>query len=258
MNDTPTTGHNMPPADANPIRDRLEEDYVSLTDRHAELLAGIERAPETVDDAETNGKMIDFVKQLKLTAKQAEGYRDDEKKPYLEGGRTVDAWFKAKQATLLDGAKKLEGRITVWQRKVAEEERKARAETERLAREEQERLEREAAEAAESATTDESLDNAIAAEEAAEQAKTDTASAEKASNAKSTDLSRAKTDSGTSASLRTFWDYRSLDMANVDLEALRPFINQDTIEKAVKAAIRSGARDIKGVDIFENTESKVR
>lgn len=258
MNDSPTTGHNMPPADADPIRDRLDEDYISLATRQEELLAGLERAPDTVEDKETCSKMIDFVKQLKLTAKQADGYREDEKKPYLEGGRTVDAYFKTKAAPLLEAAKKLEGRITIWQRKVAEEERKRRLEEERLAREEQERLEREAQEAADAATTEEGLDDAIAAEEVAEQAKTETESAEKASNAASTDMSRARTDSGTTASLSTFWNFRSLDMANIDLEALRPHINQDTIEKAIKAAIRAGARDIKGVDIFEDTKSTVR
>ena len=46
MNDTPQAGHNMAPADANPIRDRLDEDYASLTTRQAELLSGLERAPE--------------------------------------------------------------------------------------------------------------------------------------------------------------------------------------------------------------------
>lgn len=258
MNNIPTAGHNMPPVDANPIRDRLEEDYVSLTSRQAELLAGLERAPETVADSETCGKMIDFVKQLKLAAKQADGYREDEKRPFLEGGRTVDAWFKSKQTPLIEAAKKLEGRITIWQRKVAEEERKRRAEEERLAREEQARLEREAAEAAEAATTDEGLDNAIEAEEAAEQAKTEAESAEKAAIAASTDMSRTRTDTGTSASLSTFWNFRSLDMATIDLNALRSHFNQDTIEKAVKAAIRAGARDIKGVDIFKDTKSTVR
>lgn len=258
MNDTPTIGDNNPPTGAEIIKQRLDEDYQALSARQAELLEAMERTPETIGDTKTCNKVIEFTKQIKLAARDAEKYRKDEKEVFLASGRTVDGWFKSKADPLIAAAKTMEGKITVWQRKVAEEERKRRAEEERKAREEQERLEREAKEAEEAVQDDASLDVAIEAEDAAETAQADTQSAEKASNAATTDMTRTHTESGVSASMSTFWNFRSLNMATIDLNALRPHFNQDTIEKAVKAAIRAGARDINGVEIFEDTKSTVR
>jgi len=258
MTDIATQGHNNPPSNAEMITSKLSEDYAILLNRKTELLEGFERTPETVEDKETCGKMIDFVKQLKLAAKKTDQCRDDEKRPHLEAGNTIQAWFKGNQNQLLDAVKELEGRITVYQRKVADEERKRREEQERIAREEQAKADRLAKEAEEAMQSDEGLENAIAAEEFAQEAQKVAESANNAVNANSTSMSRQHSESGASASLSTFWDCKITDMAIIDLNALRNHINPDVIERAVKASVKAGVRIINGVKIFENTQSTVR
>ena len=46
MTDTDTAlGHNLPPADANPLRDRLVDEHYELIERCAALEAAFDRAP---------------------------------------------------------------------------------------------------------------------------------------------------------------------------------------------------------------------
>jgi hypothetical protein len=162
----------------------------------------------------------------------------------------------------------------------------AEAEARRQA-EEAARLKREAEQKAAAATTDAELDAAIAAEaaaaaaaaqvqssdaapevktatELARQAEGDAAIAAKAVTAKPAEFSRARGDLGAVASLRTFWDFRDLDRAALDLEALRAYLPQDALEKAVRAYVRANfqpghpGKQVAGVVIFENTASAVR
>ena len=93
MTDVATMGDNLPPDDANPLRDRLAEDYAGLETRKNELLEEAKRVPATVDDMETAGKVGDFIKKLTTHAKNADGIRIKEKEEYLEGGRNVDGFF---------------------------------------------------------------------------------------------------------------------------------------------------------------------
>ena len=61
--DATMTGHNFPPTDADPLMERLRDDHAGLLERRDELLGGIERAPDAIDDEVTAGKMADFVEQ---------------------------------------------------------------------------------------------------------------------------------------------------------------------------------------------------
>ncbi len=71
-------------------------------------------------------------------------------------------------------------------------------------------------------------------------------------------MSRQRSDYGAVASLRRFWDMDDLDRETLDLATLRPFLPLDALEKAVRAFIKSGGRELKGVRIFENTATSVR
>ena len=253
-----TIGDNMPPHDADPLRDRLSETHADLLKRRDELIAASERAPAVVADEGTAGKIADFIKQLAACIKNTETHRVAEKEVFLSAGRTVDGWFKKIGDPLIEAKRKIEGRLTVYQRQKAEAERRAREEAERIAREEAERAAKAAAEAEAAIKAAPDLQAAIVAEAAAAQAAADAEKAKKAAEAKPAELSRSRGDYGAVASLHTFWDFADLDRATLDLEALRQHIPADALEKAVRAFVKAGGRNLKGVRIFENTETKVR
>ena len=98
MADAPL-GHNRPPADADPLRDRLGEEYATMKDRHDALLASVKAVPEVVTDANA-GRVADFVKQVGAHTKALDIARVAEKEPFLNGGRTVDGYFKTMTGAL--------------------------------------------------------------------------------------------------------------------------------------------------------------
>ena len=191
----------------------------------------------------------------------------------MHGGRTVDTFFK-RLADPLDKAKAtLQDRLTLYERAKAAEERQWREEAARREREEAQRLqaiaderERRAAEELErAADTDADLDDATEAEDEARQAEAearqadaDAVVAERAANAKAAALHTTRGDYGSSSSLRTFWDFADLDRGALDLDALRLHIPLDGLEKAIRAYIKAGGREMRGVRIFKNTKSVVR
>lgn len=256
------------------LRDFLLEDFQQLITRKAELLGSVGRAPLVIGDSETCDRMAELQKQIRACHKAAEAKRVDYKEPFLTGGRTVDAVAKREITDPLDKASvEIGKRLTIWQRKVAEEERQRReaeaqaaaAEAARLEAEAQ-RLAAEAAEREADATTETEIDAAIAITEhstavfgQAEQAQNDLVAVARLADAKPAELSRTRTVLGAVASLRTFWDIdtETLDRATLDLDTLRPYIPQDCLEKALRAYVRAGGRDIKGCRIFENTATRV-
>ena len=170
----------------------------------------------------------------------------------------------AREAAAKDAAE----RAAVAERnRVEEQERLEAAAHARGIREAEERIERDKAEraakeAAEREAAD--LEAALAAQKAADQAAADAVKAQRAANAKAADMSRSRSDHGAVSSLHTFWDHKPadaacgdpVDRATVDLEPLRQHLNMEALDKAVKAYVKAGGRDLRGVTIFENTVSR--
>ncbi len=251
-------GDNMPPPDADPLRDRLTTDYVDQIERRDELLAGAERVPEDIENEATAQKTGDFIKQLSGAAKNANASRIAEKEPYLAGGRGVDGFFKAITEPLADAKKDIESRLNIFLRAKAVAERRAREEVERQAREAAAKAAKEAADRIAALKDEEDLEAAIAAEEIAKHAEADRLKAAKEAEANQAEMSRTRGDYGSVASLRTFMDFKDMDRAKLDLEALRQHLNQDALEKAVRSYVKAGGRELAGVTIFENSQAVVR
>lgn len=259
MQGPPGIGDNRAPSDAELLRQRLDAEAAPLVARRDELLAAVARVPPEVDSDELAGRIADFVKQLMAAHKATEAARVGAKEPHLEASRVVDGFYKQITEPLFAAKQKIEARLTIWQRKKAEAERRAREAVERAAREEAERQASEAAAAAKAAVRGTgSVDNAITTDALARQAAVDADAARKSAEAKPADMSRQRGDYGAVASLRTFWDFKDLDRATLDLETLRPHIPSDALEKAVRAHIKAGGRALKGVEIYENTQTVVR
>ena len=249
---------NNPPTDEELIHDRLAMDYGRLVTRQAELIDGVPNVPEVIETEEDCEQVADYLKQMKLAAKEADNFRADEKEPHNLAGKTIQAWFKNIENPLTAYVTKLTFRIKTYHDKKLAVERIAREEVERIARKEAEEAAQKAREAEEAATNDETMADAIIAQESADKAQKAADKAAKAASASTNVITKVKSASGVTTSMSTFMNFRNLDMAIIDLEALRPYISQDVIEKAVRAAIRNEVRNIKGVEIFEDTRSRVR
>jgi hypothetical protein len=254
-------GHNLPPEDAPSqaeiIRERLTEENADLLRRKTELVAGLERVPAEIDDASAT-KAADFIKQLTATAKDADARRVAAKEPYLAGGRAIDGFFSPIKDGLLLVKKKVEDRLTIYQRAKAAEERRRREEAERLAREEAERAAKEAAERAAAMASEQDLDVAVEAERAANQARADALQRQKEAEAKAADLHRTRGDLGAVASLRTTWDFEVLDIHAIPLETIRPYLPIAAVEQAIRGYVKAGGRELPGVRIYERETTVVR
>ena len=120
--------------------------------------------------------------------------------------------------------------------------------------------------AARAAAAQEEIDlaEAVAAQKVADLAAADAVKAQRNANAKAADMSRSRSDYGAVSSLHTFWDHKPEDAAcgdpvdrdKVDLEPLRPYLNMEALDKAVKALVKAGGRELRGQTIFENTVSR--
>ena len=249
---------NNPPSDKSVFVDTLQSRHGALLERSTELLEAAKRVPETVGDAETAGKLADFFKQLSMHSKAVNKSRTEEKAVYLERGRWVDSFFNEIVIQgIPDTINTMKARLTAYQRREAERERRRREEQERREREEAERARQEAEAKAEAAETDDDLDAAVAAEEDAAAAQERAEQAERATQTGAADLSRQHTAAGTVASLRTTVKCTAFSRGALDLEALRPYLSVDSIEKAIRAYIRAGGRELRGATIEEVSESRV-
>ena len=260
MTDAPVAviGDNLPPADADPLRDRLAADYKDLGTRKDDLLEAAERVPATVKDEEAAGKVADFIKQLAACHNNAESHRKKEKEDFLKGGRNVDGWFKQITEPLAKVKKDIEKRLTLYQREVMITERRIREEAQRKADEAAKLASEEAAKAAAAIKEEGDLGKAIEAEERAKQAEADAIKAQEAAIAKAADLARTRGDYGGVASLRTRWTGVLTDRATLKLEFLRDHIPEAALEAAIRSFVKAGGRVLEGARIYEDTQTVVR
>lgn len=210
--------------------DDLASRHTALVERARELADATKRMPTEISDADMAGKLADFTKQLNACVKKIDDARKEEKQPFLDATRAVDAWFKQLSAPVEMGRDAAVSAQTRYLRKIEDEERARRkAEAEALA-----------AKAKDSAD----LEAAIAAE--------------KLATVKPAEISRTRGDYGAVVSLRTTLDFEITDRASIDLEALRPYLTTDALTAAIRQAIKAGVREIKGVSIFESKKAITR
>lgn len=236
MNDFAPAGHNGPP-----LWDR--DALVPLATRAQELLDAEARLPAIEDDA-TAGKAADFVKLIGANVKKAEDQRKAAKEPLLAAGKELDGAYKAVTDPLAALKARVEAKVGAYLRDKEAKARAVREAAERAAREEAERR-------AAAMQTEQDLAQAEAAEETAQ-------AAAQAAAVKPAELARTRSEYGAVGTLRTEWTFEVTDAKALDLEALRSYLPADAIEKAMRAAIRAGVREIKGARIFETSKAVIR
>lgn len=235
-----------------PISEQLTTSNDDLIKRQEELLEACKRMPEVVDSAGLDSDFTDMKNLLAKAIKASETRRVDAKAPHLDAGRVIDGFFKGIAGELDAAKEKILKAQTTYKKKLQKAEQERRAEEDRIAREEAKRLEEEANALAAAAENDNDLEDAVAAEDAASEARVVAASAAALTQASTTDVTRSRGGYGGTSNLQSFWTYEVLNPGQIDLEKLRPFLNTDAVEKAIKAFIRADGRDLRGVRIFED------
>jgi hypothetical protein len=240
--------------------DLLAKDFAHIETAIAVLETRGKEMPPVIEDDEDLAVINELVVDLRKAGKRADEIRDEQKRPYLEAGNTVQAFFKSFEHRADTLKAQLETRAKRYLDKKRDEERARQAEEEKRARAEAERREEEARAAA--AKGDET-GAAIAANQA--RAANEQAEASGvAATAKSADLARTHTSAGTATLIEDF-DVKVLDWEKVDLEILRPYIRRDEIDKALRAILRArkpevaaGTFKITGVQFVPITRAQLR
>lgn len=217
------------PSEEVALLDNLREKYAAIVNRQAELL-GFDFSADIKSSTDAE-RVTDFAKLISACEKSIEASRKVEKDPYLNAGRVVDGFFKSLSSPLEEAAKKLKAAMAAWTRKLAEEERKRR----------EAEAEAERARVAELARQEEEVFGQAIAEPVVPQA---------------IEIEAVKPivrgSYGGMASTRKSWTFNpDFNRADLDWGTLLPYLEQEAIEKAIRAFIKAGGRELKGVNIYE-------
>jgi len=210
-------------------------------------------------------------------ARQWEAARVKAKKPFLDGGNTVDGYFRKHSAVLTGAIAPVQRQMDAYGRRIEAERRQQAEEAARVAREEADRRAREAAaamarEQAEreqmarilgpdasmpvSPVTDVLLSEA---EEAAKVADRE----ERLATGTAAELTREHTAYGGVMSTSEVWDWEIEDISEVPLEYLQ--INEQLVNRAVRAftrdsveKARQGGTPIRGIRLTRSVTMRNR
>jgi hypothetical protein len=187
------------------------------------------------------GHAADFARDLKQASAALDETRTRIKKPVLHAQRMIDGSAKALTDQVTAAVREVETRVTAYLRaKEVAARAAAEAEAQRLA------LEAEARIAEANETNDD------AAIEAAVESMDAASKADELANAKALELTRTRGVGGALTALKDNWVAELVDITKVPATYLQ--LN----ESVVKAAIKSGVRDIPGLRIFNDTKAMIR
>jgi hypothetical protein len=224
-------GHNSPPTLAEQARADMESAAKEIAARAAQLAGGADRC--IVIDQESAGKAADLIKMITTAENKLGDIHTTQKAPYLAAGRAVDE-IKTGIAGILAAAKALVK--TKTNAYLKEEEAKAAAERRRL----EEIAREEARKAQEAQSTQSAVDHTQKAHDAIAQA---SAVAEPV---------KARGDYGNVVGLKDNWVGTVTDYTLAFAAVASNAKVREAIDKAIQAMVRSGAREIPGVEIIND------
>lgn len=242
-------GHNKPPSEMEILQQRLEENYIEEAMEYRRLAE--KEIPETVEDEQSAGKLTDHIKAIGGLKRKITDVHKKEKSIYLECGRVVDGWKTTYESNLAKLIEKASAPLQIFLNKKAEEERQRQLEIAKKAREEADKLAAEALAHSQEGIEDTANDLMDAALQSEQKAFMIQSSALEVKG-------RARSISGASASQKFVTVGEIESLAAIDLEALRKYFTEDSIQKALNAAVRDGVREIRGAKIYQKTQLAVR
>jgi hypothetical protein len=258
----PGLGHNHAPEPMDPVAavtEQLAETHAQLVLRFRDLELGCARVPDPIDTEEDAAIATDFIAQCQAHIRQAERAHKQEKQPFLDVGRAVDAFFKRRCDQLSTALAPAITRLKTYRDWVAQAERRRHDEARQAAEEEARRALAEAAArraAAEHLARDgQGFVDRRQAAEALRQAEAAMEQAEMASQRAAAPLepTRIRGDYGATAYVSRSWSFEVVDLDQVPREYL-------SLDVAVvrEAITRDGVRKIPGLRIFQVEALRVR
>lgn len=230
----------------------LADDQTRATERQL-LTDAFGRTPESFETEDIAAKGTNFAARISRAVKAEEEARESVKRPYLEGGRRIDAAFRVRRDPLERFVDALKKRIAMFQRRKADAEaaeRRRLEEEQRRALAAAQELERKQREVQEAAAQGAPVDTTVLADDAA-QAEALRQQANEAALAATTlagDAGRLRTDHGALASSK-----RKLVNVRVVDEAAVPDKYWIIDVACVMAVIRSGG-EVPGIEpVWEDT-----
>lgn len=249
--DAPTMGHNKPPSDAEILQARLD----AYSDEADELKRLSARAlPEAVESDEQASDLALYLKAIKALESRYDAAHKKEKAPYLELGRKVDGWKTDIIAKLSGLSKKAAPLLQAWSDNKDEEERQRQFQAAKKAAEDAERLRAESDAHKAEGIVDTATELLEAAHDSEAKAETITMNV---MAAPSGSLGKIR-GGGVTASQKAVWKGEIENILALDLEKLRPYFTEDSLTKALNAAVRDGLRDVNGARIFQEKKLTIR
>jgi len=270
--DAPAIGHNKVPFSVqyselnDDLQNYLDTHLTDIENRTKELIENASNAPGVVTK-DNAGIVSDVIAQIAAHVKVCEAKRTELVAPVLKAQRQVNTWFAMHVTDILDTPKQSTGikqqllhRLTIYERQVADEERRRREAQEADARAAAAEAQRVAAKLEQDLKDAQGLDDAIAAQATAKEAQQKLDEAAKAASAKAAEMATVRGAYGSSSSLRTSWAATIEDLNKIDLNSLRDFIGTDAVQKALNAYVKlhKDTRPLPGVRFHEVTSAVVR
>jgi uncharacterized protein YlxW (UPF0749 family) len=239
-------GSNEPPADADPLLDRLAETTrdLSAKTRLDKLIAACERVPDELPDDAKAGDAATVYTMLDKARKAFDAQRVEETKPFLESQRKVNAHFKTFLESADDAMRGIKAKVDAYRRK---KDAAAAAERQRLEAEARARQAEADKKAAEAKTVEQQAAARRAADEAAALQKKAEATKPVVQGSYGAKASGRKVLRG------TVTDHSKLP----DIVMKAPKV-VEAIDKTIAGLIKAGAREIAGVTITPDTETTIR
>lgn len=287
-------GGNRPPIDEQIVIDLAEALAAEgITTRIADLIASAGRAP-VIDSIDTAGRYADLIKQMVAAGKAVEAEREKLNRPLLNAQRALKGRADAITAPLKTAEIEARAKVDTYDRQQAEIERKRQAEiaaAERKAHEEaeaerrrlqaiadeearQERLRLQAI-ADEKARAErlrlQAIEDERAAAEQREAAKVvvEAEAVEVAAPIVEVEVAYTPTapdpvrtaiqgDLGAKVARVTTWHHRIISVRQLPDSILKHAKVIEALDKVIAAQVRSGTREMKGVEIYSETSTAIR
>jgi hypothetical protein len=252
---SPKIGHNQTLAADDggaSLKLHLASAHRDLVLRFDDLERGCARVPDPIYSEEDASLVTDFIAQCQVHLHEAEAAHKIEKKIFLEGGRTVDRFFKRRREKLSEALipvfsqlKAFRGR---WQAEMTERHLMLMdGACREAARASQYRAE------AEQLADDESGRQRAAQLKALADASAESAQAKIREAATCLEPVRIQGDYGATAYVTRSWNFEVVDFSEVP----RCYLTLNT-EKVRTAITKQGVRDIPGLSIFQTESLRVR
>lgn len=258
--------------------DALAMDHSQLGRQVADIEALLAGLPPRIDDDETNGPWQDKILDVSKIAKGIEATRVAAKAPYLKAGDIVDSYFRTLQARAVAVHGAISSVVENYLQRKAAEERARREAAARRLREEENHQRQEAARRAEEARKAEEANRPKTAErhevkaaEAEMAARTTAATAtamEQSAQAKSADLARTRSTTGSLGTLQDKWEFSIDDIDALKGAPLWQYIDRTAKEKAIRKYMDANApkhlpegqdwQPLAGVTFFRTSKLRVK